>query len=40
MKKLTALLVMALSFSLTVCAQGASGNTTTGEQGTRQPEEP
>ena len=33
MKKLTVLLAMVLSFSLTVCAQGASGNTTTGGTG-------
>jgi hypothetical protein len=30
MKKLTVLLIMALSLNLTVCAQGASGNTATG----------
>ena len=30
MKKLTALLIMALSCNLTVCAQGGSGNTSTG----------
>ena len=30
MKKLTVLLIMALSCNLTVCAQGGSGNTSTG----------
>jgi hypothetical protein len=33
MKKLTVLFVMSLSFSLTVCAQGASGNTSNGGAG-------
>ena len=33
MKKLTVLLIMALSCNLTVCAQGGSGNTTTGGTG-------
>ena len=33
MRKLTVLLIMALSFNLTVCAQGGSGNTTSGGTG-------
>ena len=33
MKKLTVLLIMALSFNLMVCAQGGAENTSTGETG-------
>ena len=36
MKNLAVILILLLSFNLTVCAQGASGNTTTGGTGNTQ----